>query len=48
VGADYGLTVMNGSSEAAYRLALFILSPEGQTILARHGFTTPNRPMDEE
>ena len=48
VGADYGLTVMNGSSEAAYRLALFILSPEGQTILARHGFKSPNRPMNEE
>ena len=38
VGADYGLTVMNGASERAYRLALFILSPEGQSILARHGF----------
>ena len=48
VGADYGLTVMNGSSEGAYRLALFILSPEGQTILARHGFTSPNRPMSED
>ncbi len=40
VGADYGLTVMNGSSEAAYRLALFILSAEGQAILARHGFAS--------
>lgn len=48
VGADYGLTVLNGASEAAYRLALFILSPEAQAILARHGFTAPNRPMIEE
>jgi molybdate transport system substrate-binding protein len=44
VGAEYGLTVMSGASASAYRLALFILSPEGQTILARHGFTGPNLP----
>ncbi|WP_232629295.1 molybdate ABC transporter substrate-binding protein [Methylobacterium sp. Leaf118] len=44
VGADYGLTVMNGSSEAAYRLALFILSPEGRAILSRHGFRTSGAP----
>lgn len=42
VGAEYGLTVMTGSSEGAYRLALFILSPDGQGILARHGFSAPN------
>ena len=48
VGADYGLTVMNDSSEGAYRLALFILSPEGQTILARHGFMSTHRPMGEK
>jgi len=30
VGADYGLTVMNQASPAAYRFALFILSTEGQ------------------
>lgn len=48
VGADYGLTVMNGSSEAAYRLALFILSPEGQMILVCHGFTAPSSPMADE
>jgi molybdenum ABC transporter molybdate-binding protein len=40
VGADYGLTVLVGASPAAYRLALFILSPEGQRILAQHGFNT--------
>ncbi|AWN39178.1 molybdate ABC transporter substrate-binding protein [Methylobacterium radiodurans] len=44
VGADYGLTVINGASEGAYRLALFILSPEGQNILARHGFAAPTLP----
>ena len=38
VGADYGLTAMDGSSPAAYRLAMLILSPEGRPILARRGF----------
>ncbi|NNM74735.1 molybdate ABC transporter substrate-binding protein [Enterovirga aerilata] len=46
VGADYGLTVMRGASEAAYGLALFILSPDGQAILARHGFTTVGAPAE--
>lgn len=40
VGADYGLTVMNGASEAATRLARFILSPAGQSILVKHGFSS--------
>jgi molybdate transport system substrate-binding protein len=39
VGADYGMTVMADASAAAYRLAMFILSPAGQHILAKHGFT---------
>lgn len=38
VGADYGLTVMNGAPAAAQRLADFIMSPQGQQILAEHGF----------
>jgi molybdate transport system substrate-binding protein len=42
VGADYGLTVLTGArAERAGRLALFILSPEGQAVLARHGFAAP-------
>jgi ABC-type molybdate transport system substrate-binding protein len=40
VGADYGLTVVNGASPAAERLVSFILAPQGQSILARHGFVT--------
>jgi ABC-type molybdate transport system substrate-binding protein len=40
VGADYGLVVLSARPEAA-RLALFILSPPGQAILARHGFAAP-------
>jgi len=45
MGADYGLTVMADASPAAYRLALFILSTDGQHILASHGFATPNLPQ---
>jgi molybdenum ABC transporter molybdate-binding protein len=38
VGADYGLTVMNGASPAAQAFAQFIVSPQGQTILVGYGF----------
>jgi molybdenum ABC transporter molybdate-binding protein len=38
VGADYGLTVMNGAPPAAQRFAEFIMSAEGQKILVSHGF----------
>jgi ABC-type molybdate transport system substrate-binding protein len=44
VGADYGLTVMRGAGDGAARLALFILSGEGQVILAGHGFAAPALP----
>jgi ABC-type molybdate transport system substrate-binding protein len=40
VGADYGMTVMNGASAAAARFARFILSPAGQSILVKHGFSS--------
>lgn len=39
VGADYGMTVIAGASPNAKKLADFILSPEGQALLAKHGFT---------
>jgi molybdenum ABC transporter molybdate-binding protein len=45
IGADYGLTVMNDASPAAHKFALFILSTEGQQILAKHGFAAPNLPQ---
>jgi ABC-type molybdate transport system substrate-binding protein len=45
VGADYGLTVMNGASVPAYQFALFILSAEGQRTMAKHGFTAPGLPQ---
>jgi len=38
VGADYGLLVRSGGSAEAWRLAMFILSPEGQKILRDYGF----------
>ena len=41
VGADYGLTVVTGASPAAYRFTMFILSSDGQRILAKHGFAAP-------
>ncbi|WP_306030636.1 molybdate ABC transporter substrate-binding protein [Stappia sp. MMSF_3263] len=41
VGADYGLTVMDGASQEAWALALHILSPAGQAILAKYGFDAP-------
>lgn len=44
VGADYGLTVLNSASLSGYRLAMFILSPQGQAILLRHGFVAPGLP----
>jgi molybdate transport system substrate-binding protein len=38
VGADYGLTVISGASVAAQEFVEFILSAEGQKILASYGF----------
>jgi molybdate transport system substrate-binding protein len=38
VGADYGLTVMNGAPAEAAQLADLILSAHGQKILAAFGF----------
>ena len=41
VAADYGLTVMADASPVGYQFAMFILSSEGQRILAAHGFSAP-------
>jgi ABC-type molybdate transport system substrate-binding protein len=40
VGADYGLTVMAGAPPAAKQFAALILSPRGQDILTRYGFSS--------
>jgi molybdenum ABC transporter molybdate-binding protein len=42
VGADYGMTVISGGSVNAERFAKYILSSDGQSILAGHGFAAPN------
>lgn len=42
VGADYGLIVLNDAPEAAQALADYILSAEGQAVLADYGFDTVN------
>ena len=44
VGSEYGLAVMKGGRPDARLLALGILSPEGQALLAKHGFTPVTAP----
>lgn len=44
VGADYGLTVLKDAPASASQLALYILSPAGQSILAEYGFSTVTLP----
>lgn len=44
VGPQYGLAVMRTARPGAAWLALAILSPEGQGILARHGFSPVGLP----
>ena len=39
VGADYGMTVIDGAGPQAERFAQFVLSHSGQEILLRHGFS---------
>jgi molybdate transport system substrate-binding protein len=46
VGPEYGLTVLKGAGEGARDLALFILSLDGQAILAKRGFTPVALPRD--
>ncbi|MCI2393760.1 molybdate ABC transporter substrate-binding protein [Aliiroseovarius sediminis] len=42
VGADYGLTVINGASAAADDLAAFVTGPDAQKILSSYGFKAPD------
>jgi molybdate transport system substrate-binding protein len=48
VGADYGLIVRDGASDAAWRLALFILAPAGQSIFADYGFASGALPQKDQ
>jgi ABC-type molybdate transport system substrate-binding protein len=43
VGANYGLTVMNGAPPGAEDLARYILAPDSQRIFAGFGFASPLR-----
>ena len=46
VGADYGLTVVNGAlGRTPITFAMFILSADGQRVLAKHGFAAPALPQ---
>jgi len=47
MGADYGLTVVNGARPEAARLALYVLSPAGQRILSDFGFTAVALPASD-
>src|SRR5262245_60377636 len=40
LGADYGLTVINGAPGSAQKFADFIMSSQGQEILMSHGFAS--------
>jgi molybdate transport system substrate-binding protein len=44
VGADYGMVVLDGSSNEAWRLGMFILGPEGQKTLFEYGFVAGGVP----
>lgn len=44
IAADYGLTVIAGAPPAAQRFANFIVSPEGEAILASYGFAPGSEP----
>jgi molybdate transport system substrate-binding protein len=47
VGPQYGLAVLKDAKPAAMLLALTILSPEGQAILARNGFKPVGLPASQ-
>ncbi|BCV55338.1 molybdate ABC transporter substrate-binding protein [Shewanella algae] len=44
VGANYGMLVLDKADSAAWPLAMYILSPKGQSILASYGFEAPLKP----
>ena len=46
VGVDYGLLVRAKASNEAWRLAMYILSPEGQKILREYGFEATAIPKE--
>lgn len=47
VSAPYGLTVLKGASPYGQELADYILSPAGQQVLAKNGFSSPSTSVPE-
>ena len=47
VGADYGLVVVGDAPTEAWKLALYIMSPAGQSVLAAYGFDTAAAPTEQ-
>ncbi|WP_299654513.1 molybdate ABC transporter substrate-binding protein [uncultured Jannaschia sp.] len=47
VGADYGLIVLDSAPPEAWKLALHILSPAGQSVLAEYGFDAAAVPTED-
>lgn len=45
--ANYGLTTLKNANPDGEKLAEYILSPEGQEILAKYGFSTPSTSVPE-
>jgi molybdenum ABC transporter molybdate-binding protein len=45
--ANYGLTTLKNADPDGEKLAEYILSPEGQEILAKYGFSTPSTSVPE-
>jgi molybdate transport system substrate-binding protein len=48
VGPEYELAVLKGAGDAARDLALFVMSPDGQVILARRGFMPVALPAEAQ
>jgi molybdate transport system substrate-binding protein len=46
-GPEYGLAVLKGANPKAADFALYILSPDGQQVLSRHGFAPIGLPTPE-
>lgn len=44
MGADYGITILPTKNTNAASFAMFVLSPDGQAILAQNGFEAPLLP----
>lgn len=47
VGADYGLIVLDDAPADAWKLAMHILSPAGQSVLTEYGFDAAALPKED-